>query len=363
MKIALCGRFHTDRKHQGGSAEVFLQLAKELSKKNEVTLFGRGKPTQSIINMCKTNKIKYYYIPSDSYKNIALGPIRALRLLRKHWNNFDIIHTHTGSFAFASTFFRKKAKVITHVHQLQVSSDSSFSEKAYLHSEIKLLKFAAKRSSLVITVSDYMRHLIQSQWRVRRVISIPNGISPIKMASIKHKSPKDKIINLLYVGRIAREKNIDKIIKSLEYLPNNVNLHIIGDGKFLSNLSSLASTRIIFHGRKEGNALSNYYKSSDIFLLVSKSEGCPVVLLEAMSFSLPIVASNVSGNKEIIKDRFNGLLVIPEPREISKAVKELISNKRLSQRLVSNGKKEIKKYYWQKIAKTYQEAYARLLKS
>lgn len=48
MKISLCGRFHTKRRYQGSSAEVFLALAKELSKEHDITLFGRGEPTEDI---------------------------------------------------------------------------------------------------------------------------------------------------------------------------------------------------------------------------------------------------------------------------------------------------------------------------
>lgn len=59
MKIALCGRLHTKRRYQGGSVEVLLALAKELSKEHNITLFGREKPTEDIKKMCSKLKVKY----------------------------------------------------------------------------------------------------------------------------------------------------------------------------------------------------------------------------------------------------------------------------------------------------------------
>ncbi|MGY4884320.1 MAG: glycosyltransferase family 4 protein [Nanobdellota archaeon] len=365
MKIALCGRFHTNKRHQGGSAEVFLTLGELLSKNNEVTLFGRGKPTQEIVNMCKKNKIKYYYIPSDSIINILLGPFRALRLLRKHWDNFDIIHTHTGSFALASTFFRKKCKVITHVHQYKLPKSSNIFVKMYSSLERKLLKIASKNSDLTITIAEYIKKIIKDKWKIKNVEVIPNGIDLKKFKYKKRKEDKEQF-NLIYVGRLSKQKNIDKAIEGVWLTKEDIYFNIIGNGEEEKNLRKLIRkkglTNVIFNGVRIGKELSEFYNKSDALILVSDFEGHSLTLLDAMLTGTPIIASDVDGIRDTIKNNYNGLLVEPTPEKIAEAIDKLIKNPKLREKLARNGLKEVKKYSWDKIVEQTEKVYEEVLK-
>ena len=89
-----------------------------------------------------------------------------------------------------------------------------------------------------------------------------------------------------------------------------------------------------------GPKLSEIYNKNDIFILPSISEGIPKVLLEAMAKGLPIIATNVGGIPDIIKDRENGILTAPaSPYEIVKAIKLIIKDDTMRNRIRRNGYK------------------------
>jgi len=118
---------------------------------------------------------------------------------------------------------------------------------------------------------------------------------------------------LLFVGRLSVQKNIPQLLGSLEGISDQFETHIVGNGALEHDLKLLVKNlrlhNIIFHGRKDGNDLIKLYRESDIFLLPSNREGMPLVLLEAMAMSLPIIATKVTGNRDVVMNNKNGLLV------------------------------------------------------
>lgn len=129
----------------------------------------------------------------------------------------------------------------------------------------------------------------------------------------------NKNIQLLTVGRLNRLKNQKIILDAIKILNgqnNNVtwNLTIIGTGpnyEYLNRYTSKLniSKYVKFRGKVPyGNQLFSYFDDSDIFILSSLSEGTPKVLLESLARCLPVVASNVSGVPDTIRDRERGLL-------------------------------------------------------
>ncbi|MEK7165035.1 MAG: glycosyltransferase family 4 protein [Patescibacteria group bacterium] len=102
-----------------------------------------------------------------------------------------------------------------------------------------------------------------------------------------------------------------------------------------------------------GNDLA---QGADIFVIPSVKEGMPYVLLEAMAAGLPIVATNVGGIPEIIKDGQTGLLVPPKnPEKLAAAIGRLIDDPGLRNKLATNARKKVKKYSLSKMLAQYQE--------
>ena len=154
------------------------------------------------------------------------------------------------------------------------------------------------------------------------------------------------LIKLLYVGNIEKEKGLDSLLEALNYLQAkeiNFILEIVGEGPYRFFLEKEIKRldlqdKVKFSGAiMFGNELFQKYKSADIFVLPSLSEGIPKVLFEAMAFGLPIVATKVGGIPDIIKHLENGYLVKPgSPIQLAEAINVLIKNFDVRKKIIQN---------------------------
>lgn len=115
---------------------------------------------------------------------------------------------------------------------------------------------------------------------------------------------------LLYVGRIAPEKNLeilrDTYLRLRQQHGDTLRLIVTGDGPSLPDFRRSMPENVIFTGYKEGQELSTIYASSDIFLFPSTTETFGNVVLEAMASGLPVVTSNQGGVTENVHSGVNG---------------------------------------------------------
>ena len=162
------------------------------------------------------------------------------------------------------------------------------------------LKFASR----IIFVNRFQMEKYGESIR-RKSFYIPNGISPASRTVATdflapHRLEPGKYI--LSVGRITPEKGFDTLIQSAQRLPDGIKLAIAGapdhDAAYLDTLKRLdTSGRTVFTGFTAGEELRQLYSHARLFVLSSVNEGFPIVLLEAMSFSLPTVATDIAGTR------------------------------------------------------------------
>jgi len=156
--------------------------------------------------------------------------------------------------------------------------------------------------------------------------------------------------NVLFVGRLSAEKGVDDLLKAISLLTDvDAVLHIVGDGKLATSLQNETEAlgikdRVRFHGFvPHGERLLGLYQSSDLLVLPSLQEQQGKVLLEAMSHSVPVVATRVGGIPSVVRDGENGLLVPPSQPEVMAAqVRRLLLDKELRRRLVRNGLESVR---------------------
>jgi glycosyltransferase involved in cell wall biosynthesis len=159
-------------------------------------------------------------------------------------------------------------------------------------------------------------------------------------------------IRLFFVGRLQPVKGITFLLEAVKLLSDpRVILDIAGDGELKDMLeaevkeSGMKGKIALLGAVRYGEELFDLYRQADIFVFPSLSEGVPKVLMEAMAFGVPIVASKVGGIPSIIKHRENGLLVEPgDAQGIAQAIEELISDDCLRRRMIQNNYRKIRNY-------------------
>lgn len=138
----------------------------------------------------------------------------------------------------------------------------------------------------------------------------------------------NKMINFVSVGRICNDKAFDRIVKIAKKYENKIIFNIIGDGpdrdKLIEEINVNKIKNIKLLGLKKNPY--PYIKNADYFLLSSRSEAYPTVVIEAMILEKPIVATDVPGVKEILKNYNNKIIVSNDDGSIEEGINCIISN-------------------------------------
>ncbi len=119
---------------------------------------------------------------------------------------------------------------------------------------------------------------------------------------------------LLFVGRLSTQKGVSVLVGALALIPAKWHLRIVGDGPERTSLAAQVARlgiadRVTFHGWAQREELSALYRAADIFVFPSLDEGMPNVVLEALASGLPIVATRIAGNDQLVIPGENGVLV------------------------------------------------------
>jgi glycosyltransferase involved in cell wall biosynthesis len=145
---------------------------------------------------------------------------------------------------------------------------------------------------------------------------IVNGIEDVSFGnSNRNKNSNKNKYKLVTVGTVNDRKNQILLLKALSIaspqLKYNIKITIVGDGPLLKKLIDYSSYNNLDHFVEfVGNQkdITSFLSNADIFILASKKEGLPISLLEALSFKLPIISSNISGSRECVIEGENGIL-------------------------------------------------------
>jgi glycosyltransferase involved in cell wall biosynthesis len=283
--------------------------------KDKYDIYVISKPGGPLVE--KVKKLGYNYIPVPSlHRDLSfldgLAFINLFLIFRKH--KFDIVHTHSSKTGFLGRIAARLAGISMIVHTVHGFPFHPYQSKLIFHLYKSMEKFAANFCDKIVFVNNYEReaaiadHLIQPE----KAITIYNGIE-LPMMRLHNKEKSDKLI----IGsclRFWKQKNIiDTIKAAIQVCKKNENIHFIfiGDGELYKVAEKIVhdsgfKDRIHILGWQ--NNVTEWLQKFDVFLLYSKWEGLPLSILEAMSFGLPIVASNIKGNNELVSDA-NGILV------------------------------------------------------
>ncbi len=198
------------------------------------------------------------------------------------------------------------------------------------------------------------------------VVRMPIEVIPFSAAMGERHSAAIAKKEIIFVGRLVERKGVKYLVEAFQRVHKSIphQLIIIGDGPERSQLEEMVTRsgikdRVKFTGKISDDALTRYYKSSSFFVLPAvydkkgDTEGLGVVLLEAMSYAKPVIASNVGGITDIVVDHENGLLVPPaDPAALAQAIVKLARSKQLRRTLGGEARKTVdEKFNWDRIIK------------
>jgi len=185
------------------------------------------------------------------------------------------------------------------------------------------LFFCRSASRIVILNTEMYQELKSIAYVDTSIVKIPNGVDLATYRGTDNKQLWKKKIGIdtekviLYTGRLAAEKGVAFLIRAYAALslPQPTKLYILGAGPQLSALQkflrqhNLLSTVTILPPVED---ILPFLYGADIFVMPSRSEGLSNSILEAMACGLPVIATRVEGNTDLIEDGVNGLLVAPD---------------------------------------------------
>jgi glycosyltransferase involved in cell wall biosynthesis len=150
---------------------------------------------------------------------------------------------------------------------------------------------------------------------------------------------------LLYVGRLSAEKGIERLKPILQALPN-ARLALVGDGPHRKTLEHhFAGLPVHRAGFLHGEELASAFASSDVFVMPSRTETLGLVILEAMSSGVPVVAARAGGIPEMIEEGVSGYLFDDES-EAAAAIQRLLDSPELRKRIGENAREQAAQHSW-----------------
>jgi glycosyltransferase involved in cell wall biosynthesis len=210
-----------------------------------------------------------------------------------------------------------------------------------------------RRARRVIAISDHIADELVGLYGIprARITVVGNGVDCEEFrpnGTLKGNRP----LRVLYVGRLARRKNIDVLIQASKLLGPRVNLRIVGTGPESARLSALVSESglsniVEFRGFRSGASLLEEYRWADLLAVPSLYEGIPLAALEAKATGLPIVASRFLGADKLVTAESGILLPSFEAVNFARAFETLAADHGKLRTMAESARREaLEKFSW-----------------
>lgn len=324
---------------------------------------GIAQHVKGLSNFLKKNNHEVDIISSENTLTI---PIKGLKnpsfmvssfLKTKFGKKYDIVHAHNIPSALAMKSASGK-KVLT-IHGVFSKQVSELHGKATGRISSSFEKDALGWADAITVISkEAQEHYSQFGYNVTQV---PNAIDMELLSKEKDRQYKKQII---FAGRLSKEKGIDTLIQIAKKIPNDIHLVILGSGPEEEKIRELAKSKKNIHylGYAPKEKTISLIRGSDILVQPSLIEGISSTILEAMACKTPVIATNVGGNNELIEDRKTGFLVAPNnPDEILKKISHLFDNESERRSIAEESFTFVQNYDWNQVGKLYLNIYESLL--
>ncbi len=222
-----------------------------------------------------------------------------------------------------------------------------------------ILRRVWRQAAAVVANSEGLRALAQRFDPTVSIRVIPNGVDPQRFAPPKKRTWDPP--RLLFVGRVVYQKGLDVLLEALAGLstPQHWHLTLVGDGPYRPTLEALAAgrglrERVTFAGWQPPERIPTFYREANLFVFPSRDEGMPNAVLEAMASGLPIVATRIAGNEELVTPEVGVLVPKDDPAALREALLRLLPDSASRQRLGAAARQRVRQHFtWEATARQY----------
>lgn len=314
------------RSELGGAQTVVVQLANRLSDKHDVVLVageGDGKMWEMVSPRVTCVRSRYLQRALSPVKDIRAA-LELRRIYRKH--RPDVIHLHSSKAGTLGRLVFPTKKVVYTVHGFD-------SIRLAFRKFMPVERILQRACSAIVAVSNYDEKNLHNEGIIHNVSTIYNGITTPDSNSVKRLNIANNYKKIvLSIARVNPPKEPKIFIETARLLPQ-YGFIWIGNQESVEHLGDIPANCHFLGNIVNAGA---YCAQADLFMLPSNYEGLPMVIIEAMSCGVPVVASDVGGVSEIVRNDINGYTLPNRAELFAEKIETILSNENLYARMSKN---------------------------
>ena len=347
------------RMNVGGTARYVGELVEKIPNSKLATGYVQG---TEIEDPCVI-KLVPIRVPHLGRKISLVSDFRAWVELRKVIEEVKplIVHTHTFKAGLIGRLVGGTHKRV-HTFHGHLFDDQSFSlieKKMITLAE----RYLARRTNLLISVGKKVGVELRAEGvgANQEWLSIPPGVEALPIIE-KDQARKALALNSdgILIGWMARMADVKNPFLLLEIAGQlqDVNFVMAGGGDLLEDIRRKAPKNVAVIGWADA---STFWSAVDCAISTSNNEGMPVALIEAQLAGVPVIATDVGSNAEVVEDGVTGIVTAKKSRELVQAIRKLVINTSLMNSMGSAAKdRAAKEFTLEKMTKTHRHAYSNL---
>jgi glycosyltransferase involved in cell wall biosynthesis len=359
--------------YPGGAEINALKFGKWLSKDMRVSLVTSGRGSAFFGRSFSIHRVPSIRLKMLECASFALTATLAILRLKP-----TLVHLQTAELGNCLIAISSKMLRIP-VLLCVMGSDVNLFERRHPLDRL-VAKIAFNISDVVLCLTRDLGSKTRKIQPRTRVIVLPTGIemqsngapptNPEQSIDLCLKSQIQDRKIILYVGSIRRIKGLQYLVGAFAQVHKKIAsavLVVVGEGddkrrieRFVDQLA--LRDDVVFVGNVPHNRVPAYFAIADVFVLPSLAEGLPTVILEAYRAGVPVIATRVCGNSELVEDGVTGFLVAPgNEKDLADKIERLLLDMDLAQSMATASSAEAQRYSMQKIVKRLERIYLFML--
>ncbi len=315
----------------GGAEAMCITLSAELQKMgHDVCIVSLRTYESALSERARSCGIELHFM--DKQMGLDLHCVPKLRRFFREWNP-DIIHVHLHALKYAYlAAWGLRIPFVRTIHSIAVKDADGV--------DYYINKLLFPKKVVPVSLTEAIRDTVVDFYHISAKHSpiIFNGVD-LSRCIPKQDFTLSSPPSIIHIGRFQNAKNHETIVNAVAILNRKgirVNVRLYGEGELVEPIR----TQINEMGLTEQielcgitNHVFPLLHDSDMFILPSKNEGCPITIIEAMGTGLPTIASRVGGVPDMITDGVDGLLIEPNAQSLADAIEKLINDDALRKSL------------------------------